>query len=168
MFYPKKITLLHCNTEYPTPYSDVNLNAMNHLKHEFNIDIGYSDHTLGVEVAISAVALGARIIEKHFTVDKNSEGPDHLISLNEEELTQMIKSIRNIELSMGSKIKIVTDSERKNIIHVRKSIHTKRKIKSGDILTVKDLIMLRPGDGISPMEVDKVIGKVVKRDLKRR
>ena len=162
----KKITLLHCNTEYPTPYSDVNLNAMNHLKHEFNIDIGYSDHTLGVEVAISAVALGARIIEKHFTVDKNSEGPDHLISLNEEELTQMIKSIRNIELSMGSKIKIVTDSERKNIIHVRKSIHTKRKIKSGDILTIKDLIMLRPGDGISPMEVDKVIGKVVKRDLK--
>ena len=163
----QKITLLHCNTEYPTPYSDVNLNAMNHLKHEFNIDIGYSDHTLGVEVAISAVALGARIIEKHFTVDKNSEGPDHLISLNEEELTQMIKSIRNIELSMGSKIKIVTDSERKNIIHVRKSIHTKRKIKSGDILTIKDLIMLRPGDGISPMEVDKVIGKVVKRDLKK-
>ena len=161
----KNIILLHCNTEYPTPYCDVNLNAMNHLKNEFNVNVGYSDHTLGIEIPISAAALGAKIIEKHFTIDKYLDGPDHLISLDEKELTQMIKSIRNIELSIGSKFKKVTDSEKKNLIPVRKSIHIKRKVKSGKSLTTKDLIMLRPGDGISPMEIDKIIGRVVSKDL---
>ena len=138
---------------------------MNHLKNEFNVNVGYSDHTLGIEIPISAAALGAKIIEKHFTIDKYLDGPDHLISLDEKELTQMIKSIRNIELSIGSKFKKVTDSEKKNLIPVRKSIHIKRKVKSGKSLTTKDLIMLRPGDGISPMEIDKIIGRVVSKDL---
>ena len=153
------ITVLHCNTEYPTPYEDVNLNAMVSMKEKFNINVGYSDHTQGIEVPIAAVALGASVIEKHFTLDKKSIGPDHKASLNPNELKTMILSIRNIEKSLGTNSKIVSPSEEKNLTIVRKSIHIKNDIKKGSRIERKDLIMLRPGDGISPMNIDEVIGR---------
>ncbi len=154
------ITVLHCNTEYPTPYEDVNLNAMVYMKKKFNINVGYSDHTQGIEVPIAAVAMGASVIEKHFTLDKKSIGPDHKASLNPNELKTMILSIRNIEKSLGINSKIVSPSEEKNLTIVRKSIHLKNDIKKGSRIEKKDLIMLRPGDGISPMNIDEVIGRV--------
>jgi N-acetylneuraminate synthase/N,N'-diacetyllegionaminate synthase len=162
----ENITILHCNTEYPTPMSDVNLKAMLSLKEQFGVKIGYSDHTLGIEVPIAAVALGAEVIEKHFTLDKNMDGPDHKASLSPIELTDMVKAIRNIELAIsGSGEKVVTESERKNMAIARKSIHLKKEIKSGHIIEFNDLIMKRPGNGISPMQIDEVIGKKVVRDL---
>lgn len=153
-----KITLLHCNTEYPTPYEDVNLKAMLTLKEKFSVDVGYSDHTRGIEVPIAAAALGATIIEKHFTLDRNMEGPDHKASLEPDELKQMVKSIINIELAMGEKDKKVTNSERKNIEIARKSIVAKCDIKKGDVLTEDNITTKRPGNGISPMKWDEVIG----------
>tara|TARA_Y100001970_G_scaffold250622_1_gene322540 strand:+ start:1778 stop:2803 length:1026 start_codon:yes stop_codon:yes gene_type:complete len=156
----ENITVLHCNTEYPTPYEDVNLNAMVSMKKKFNINVGYSDHTRGIEVPIAAVALGASVIEKHFTLDKKSIGPDHKASLAPNELKSMILSIRNIEKSLGINSKIVSPSEEKNLTIVRKSIHLKNDIKEGSRIERKDLIMLRPGDGISPMNIDEVIGRV--------
>ena len=162
----ENITILHCNTEYPTPMSDVNLKAMLSLKEQFGVKVGYSDHTLGIEVPIAAVALGAEVIEKHFTLDKNMDGPDHKASLSPIELTDMVRAIRNIELAIsGSGEKVVTESERKNMAIARKSIHLKNEIKSGHIIEFKDLIMKRPGNGISPMQIDEVIGKRVVRDL---
>lgn len=159
------ITVLHCNTEYPTPMEDVNLQAMNTIKKEFNVNVGYSDHTSGVEVAIAAVALGAQVIEKHFTLDKNMNGPDHKASLDPEELRQMVRSIRNIEKAMGSDLKEPSASELKNKSVARKSIHLASDLEKGHILTENDLIMKRPGDGISPMKINEVLGKKIKHSL---
>ena len=160
------ITVLHCNTEYPTPLKDVNLTAMLQIKDEVGVKIGYSDHTLGIHVAIAAVALGAKVIEKHFTLDKSLPGPDHMASLEPNELKDMIIGIRNIELATsGSGIKEVSDSERPNVIIARKSIHVSKNLERGHILAQKDLIMKRPGDGISPMEIDSVIGKTTTKNL---
>ncbi|MCE2971983.1 MAG: N-acetylneuraminate synthase [Sediminibacterium sp.] len=160
-----KVTVLHCNTEYPTPFKDVNLLAMNEIKQKFNIDIGYSDHTLGIEVPIAAVALGAKVIEKHFTLDRNLPGPDHASSLEPQELKSMVTAIRNIEIALGSAIKEPTPSEINNIIIARKSIHLAVDKLKGDTLREEDLEMLRPGDGISPMRMKDVIGKRVSKDL---
>jgi N,N'-diacetyllegionaminate synthase len=160
------ITVLHCNTEYPTPMFDVNLNAMNEIKQKLNVRVGYSDHTLGIEIPIAAVALGAEVIEKHFTLDRGMEGPDHKASLEPNELLQMVESIRNIEVAMGSGLKQPSSSEQKNIIIARKSIHLNRDLTSGSIISALDLIMKRPGDGISPMEYEELIGKKINKDLK--
>ena len=159
------ITILHCNTEYPTPMKDVNLQAMLTIKKEFDVKIGYSDHTLGIEIPIAAVALGAQVIEKHFTLDKTMEGPDHVASLEPNELKQMVTAIRNIEIALGDGIKKVTESELKNKNISRKSIHLTKDLKNGSILTADDLAMKRPGEGISPMDMDKVIGKKPYKDL---
>mgnify|MGYP003433983148 CR=1 FL=1 len=159
-----KITLLHCNTEYPTPFKDVNLSAMDDLRRIFGGDVGYSDHTLGIEVSIAAVAMGATMIEKHFTLDKNMEGPDHKASLNPVELKDMVTAIRNIELSIGDGKKKITESESKNRIAARKSIVANCAIKKGEIYTEQNLAAKRPGGGISPMQWENVIGKVANRD----
>ncbi len=155
-----EIIILHCNTEYPTPMKDVNLLAMNTIQKELGINVGYSDHTLGFEVPIAAVALGAVLIEKHFTLDRNMEGPDHLASLTPEELKQMVASIRNIEKAIaGNGIKEVSDSEKKNIYVVRKSLYYSTDLNQGDFLEKKNFTALRPGMGISPMLYEDIIGK---------
>lgn len=159
------IYILHCNTEYPTPYSDVNLRAMTTIADTFHTLPGYSDHTKGIEVPIAAVALGARIIEKHFTLDKNLPGPDHKASLEPHELKKMVEGIRNIEKALGSADKKVTESERKNMDIARKSIVAARDIKKGEVLTAENLAVKRPGNGISPMLWDKVIGTVAIDDF---
>ena len=160
------LTVLHCNTEYPTPMSDVNLKAMNSLQEEFEINIGYSDHTIGIEVPIAAVALGAMLIEKHLTLDRTMDGPDHLASLTPEELKLMVVSIRNIEFAIsGSGIKEPSLSEQKNSLIARKSIHTNKLIKKGQTIKKEDLIMMRPGDGISPMLIESVIGSLANKNL---
>ena len=160
------ITVLHCNTEYPTPMTDVNLLAMNHIARELGVKVGYSDHTLGIEVPIAAVALGACVIEKHFTLDRTLPGPDHAASLEPEELKTMVVAIRNIEQAIsGSGIKEPSASEMKNLAVARKSLHTVRELKAGAILTKEDLIALRPGNGISPMLVNEVVGKVLQKEL---
>jgi N,N'-diacetyllegionaminate synthase len=162
------ITILHCNTEYPTPMNDVNLLAMNYIKKQFGVRVGYSDHTMGIEVPIAAVALGARVIEKHFTLDKAMDGPDHKASLEPAELQAMVKSIRNIELAIsGSGEKEVSESEFKNIIVARKSIHLNNAMKAGQQIQKKDLVMKRPGDGISPMKIENIIGLSVAQDLQK-
>lgn len=161
----ENITVLHCNTEYPTPMKDVHLLAMNEIGNKFQVKVGYSDHTLGIEIPIAAVALGAKVIEKHFTLDRNMEGPDHQASLEPTELKAMVSAIRNIELALGSGIKKPSDSELKNIYIARKSIHLKRDKNKGDVLTEHDLDMLRPGNGISPMRMDELIGKFFAKDL---
>jgi N,N'-diacetyllegionaminate synthase len=163
-----QIIVLHCNTEYPTPMSDVNLKAMLTIKKAFDVQIGYSDHTLGTEVPIAAVALGAKVIEKHFTLDRNMEGPDHKASLEPNELKEMVIAIRNIEKAIsGNGIKEASSSEKKNIHIVRKSIHLFRDLKCGSIITEKDIISLRPGDGICTMNWENIIGKKVNKDLKK-
>lgn len=160
------ITVLHCNTEYPTPMEDVNLLAMCTIKEAFKVDTGYSDHTLGIEVPIAAVTLGATVIEKHFTLDKAMEGPDHRASLEPDELKEMVRCIRNIEKALGSGIKRLTVSESKNINIARKSIVASKDIKVGDVFTEENLAIKRPGDGISPMRWEEIIGKVAKKDFK--
>ena len=161
-----KITILHCNTEYPTPMEDVNLKAMLHIQRELGIPVGYSDHTLGIEVPIAAVALGATVIEKHFTLDKTLPGPDHKASLEPNELKAMVSAIRNIEKAIGgSGLKEVSKSEEKNKPIARKSIVASTNIKKGDIFTPENLTVKRPGTGISPMQWDGVIGKEAKRDF---
>lgn len=162
----KKLFVLHCNTDYPTNYKDANVSAMKTIEKEFNVNIGYSDHTLGIEVPISAVAMGAKVIEKHFTIDKKMKGPDHKASLNPLELKEMIRCIRNVELSKGSGIKKVSASERKNIKIVRKSIIAKKNIFKGDKFTNENLIIKRPGNGISPKNWSKIIGKKSKKNYK--
>jgi N,N'-diacetyllegionaminate synthase len=157
------ITILHANTMYPTPMKDVNLRAMQTIKNKFEVAVGYSDHTLGIEVDIAAVAMGASIIEKHFTLDKTMEGPDHKASLNPNELREMIVAIRNIEEAMGDGLKTITNSEKPNIDVVRKSIVVKKEIKKGEIFTDNNLTTKRPGNGINPMKWDSVIGKVAKK-----
>jgi len=156
------ISILHCNTEYPTPMKDVNLLAMLTIKNKFNVKVGYSDHTLGIEIPIAAVALGAKIIEKHFTLDRTLPGPDHIASLEPKELIEMVKSIRNIELAIqGNGIKTPSESEMKNIDIARKSIHINKNLNKGHILLEEDLITLRPGNGISPMKWESIIGKTL-------
>ena len=156
----KDITVLHCNSEYPTPKKDVNLNAMLSIKNELGVKVGYSDHTLGIEVAIAAVAMGAEVIEKHITIDKRLNGPDHASSIEPKELISLVKSIRNVETSLGSKVKKPSQSEEKNIFVARKSIVAKKKINKGEKFSNENLTVKRPGSGISPMKWDSVIGKV--------
>ena len=158
------ITLLHCNTQYPTPMEDVNLYAMQSLKRQFHLPTGYSDHTVGIEVPIAAVTLGAVVIEKHFTLDKTMEGPDQAASLSPEELTAMVRAIRNIENALGSGEKGVTPSEMANRAVARKSIVAAGNIRKGDIFRESNLAIKRPGDGISPMRWFDVLGKAAKRD----
>lgn len=160
------ITVLHCNTEYPTPYEDVNLRAMQTIKDELGVSVGYSDHTAGIEIPIAAVALGAAVIEKHFTLDKNMEGPDHKASLEPDELREMIRAIRNIELSLGDGRKIPSASEKKNMDIVRKSIVAKRDIVRGELLTEENMTTKRPGSGLSPMRWREVIGTKAVRNFK--
>ena len=159
------IILLHCNTEYPTPYGDVNLKAMKTMEEAFGIQVGYSDHTPGIEVPIAAAALGAVVIEKHFTLDKSMPGPDHKASLNPMELNLMVQSIRNIEAAMGDGLKKPSSSEKKNCAIARKSIVAKRSIRKGEILTEENITCKRPGDGISPMLWTHVLGKIAIRDF---
>ncbi|HEX4886523.1 MAG TPA: N-acetylneuraminate synthase [Luteibaculaceae bacterium] len=160
-----QISILHCNTQYPTPFEDVNLRAMLTLKSAFGLKVGYSDHTLGIEVPVAAVAMGAEIIEKHFTLDKNLSGPDHKASLSPEELMNMVQSIRNIEQALGSAQKVASPSETPNKVVARRSIHLRRDMKTGEKITWEDLIMKRPGDGISPMQIELVVGKQIHADL---
>lgn len=164
---PKEaITILHCNTEYPTPMKDVNLLAMTAIGDLLAVKFGYSDHTIGIEVPIAAVALGAKVIEKHFTLNRMMEGPDHLASLEPSELNQMVLAIRNIESAIsGSGLKEPSASEINNIHIARKSIHISHPIPKGTILNQTHLSMKRPGDGISPMDIDKIIGKKILLDL---
>lgn len=159
------ITLLHCTTEYPAPFNDVNLNAMLTLKKEFNVEVGYSDHTKGIEIPIAAVAMGARVIEKHFTLDKNMDGPDHKASLEPYELKNMVDAIRNIEIALGDGVKIPSISEIKNMSIARKSIVASCNIKKGEIFTENNVTVKRPGNGISPMRWDEVLGEKAIRDF---
>jgi N,N'-diacetyllegionaminate synthase len=162
---PKKnITVLHANTMYPTPIEDTNLRAMVTIGNTFDIEYGYSDHTLGIEVSIGAVAMGASVIEKHFTIDKSMVGPDHKASLEPNELKAMVKGIRNIEKALGSSIKKPTPSERPNIKIARKSIVASCSIKKGDILNEENLAVKRPLGGISPMRWDEVLGTIATKD----
>ena len=162
----EKITILHCNTEYPSPFEDVNLTAMLSIEKELGIAIGYSDHTLGIELPIAAVALGAKVIEKHFTLDRNMPGPDHSASLEPKELIAMIEAIRNVELCiLGSGKKYPSPSELKNKAIARRSIHLKTDMSSGQVITTDHLEMKRPGDGISPMLINSILGRRVKVDL---
>ena len=162
----ENLILLHCNTEYPTPFEDVNLKAMDALRKEFCVEVGYSDHTKGIEVPIAAVALGATVIEKHFTLDRNMEGPDHKASLEPDELKAMVRAIRNIEKAVGGDgTKHVSESERKNIANARKSIVAACDIKAGEVFTEQNLTVKRPGSGISPMKWDEVVGMTAKRDF---
>lgn len=159
-----QITVLHCNTEYPTPMKDVNLKAMLEIERKFGVAVGYSDHTEGIEVPIAAVALGATVIEKHFTLDKNMEGPDHKASLEPQDLRAMVKAIRNIEQALGSGHKVISASERKNIEVARKSIVAACPIRKGDLLTDENLTVMRPGNGISPMRWEEVVGTYATRN----
>lgn len=159
-----KITLLHANTEYPTPMEDANLKAIQTLSKEFDLPVGYSDHTLGIEAPIAAVALGASVIEKHFTLDKKMDGPDHLASLEPDELKLMVKLIRNTEKALGNGEKIPSQSESKNMTIARKSIVAKCNIKKGDIFTEENITVKRPGNGISPMKWDEILGKTAEKN----
>ena len=161
----EQITLLHCNTEYPTPMQDVNLKAMLQLRDKFGVKVGYSDHTKGIEVPIAAVALGAEVIEKHFTLDRTLPGPDHKASLEPNELKAMVDAIRNIEQALGDGQKHVSASEEKNMAIARKSIVAARDIKRGELLTDDNLTTKRPGTGISPMRWEEVIGTKAIRDF---
>lgn len=161
------ITVLHCNTEYPTPMEDVNLSAMETIKSAFKIDVGYSDHTLGIEIPIAAVAMGAKVIEKHFTLDKTMDGPDHRASLEPEELKAMTEAIRNIEVALGNGIKVPSKSEKKNKNIARKSIVANCDIKKGEVFTEKNLSIKRPGEGISPMMWNDILGKTAHKNFNK-
>lgn len=154
------ITVLHCNTQYPTPMEDVNLRAMISMREELELPVGYSDHTQGIEVPIAAAAMGATVVEKHFTLDKTMEGPDHKASLEPDELSEMVKAIRNIEKALGDGNKNITESEKDNLSIVRKSIVAACRIEKGELFTEKNLTVKRPGNGISPMKWDEIIGKI--------
>ncbi len=160
-----EITLLHCTTEYPAPLSDVNLRAMLTLKQTFNLKTGYSDHTKGIEIPVAAAALGASVIEKHFTLSRAMEGPDHEASLEPHELAKMIRAIRNVEMAMGSGIKVPSASEIKNINVARKSIIASRNIKRGELFTTDNITVKRPGNGISPMKWPEILGMKAVRDF---
>ncbi len=159
------ISVLHCTTEYPTPMTEVNLRAMQSMQTAFGVEVGYSDHTPGIEVSIAAVAMGASVIEKHFTLDRNLPGPDHQASLEPEELTAMVSAIRNIEVALGDGIKRLTPSEAKNAPVMRKSLLANQAIKAGEIFSADNITAKRPGTGISPMRWDDVIGRTASRDF---
>ncbi|RKI84244.1 N-acetylneuraminate synthase [bacterium 1xD42-87] len=159
------ITVLHCNTEYPTPFSDVNLRAMQTIKEETGVSVGYSDHTPGIEAAVAAAALGATVIEKHFTLDRNMKGPDHKASLEPNELTEMVRAVRHIEQALGDGEKKPSASEKKNMAVARKSLVAKCLIKGGEMFTEENLTAKRPGTGLSPMLWNQVIGQKAKRDF---
>lgn len=159
-----EVSILHANTQYPTPMEDVNLNAMLTIKNKFNVEIGYSDHTQGIEIAIASVAIGAKIIEKHFTLDKKMPGPDHIASLEPDELKAMVNSIRNIEKAFGDGIKRPSKSEINNIEIARKSIVAKIKINKGEVFTEKNITTKRPALGISPMKWDEIIGSIAQKN----
>ncbi len=159
------ITLLHCTTEYPAPYLDVNLKAMETLRSKFNVAVGYSDHTKGIEIPVAAVAMGATIIEKHFTLDRNMEGPDHKASLEPDEFASMVKAIRNVELAIGDGEKKPAESEKKNIAIARKSIVAACKINKGEVFTEDNITTKRPGNGISPMQWVEVLGGRAVKDF---
>tara|TARA_B110000444_G_C18840260_1_gene598473 strand:+ start:500 stop:1513 length:1014 start_codon:yes stop_codon:yes gene_type:complete len=161
------ITLLHCNSAYPSIFKDLNLRAMTHLREYFNISVGYSDHSLGIEASIAAVAMGAKVIEKHITLDKSMVGPDHKASLIKSEFLNMVTSIRKVEIAMGLPLKIPSKNELINLVAVRKSIKAKCDIKKGEILNSKNLSVKRPGNGITPMRWNNVIGKIAKRNFKK-
>jgi len=161
----EKTIVLQCTTEYPAPFDEVNLNVMHTIREAFNVEIGYSDHTPGIVIPIAASALGAAVIEKHFTLDRNLSGPDHKASLEPDELAEMVKAIRMVELALGDGIKVPGRAEQKNILVARRSIHLSRKVSRGQELTVSDLVMKRPGHGISPMRIHEVIGRKVAVDL---
>ena len=161
----KNITVLQCNTEYPTPLRDANVKAMLTIKKKFKVNVGYSDHTEGIESSLAAAALGASILEKHITLNKNLKGPDHKASINPKELKKMIEGVRKITIALGSGVKKISSSERKNIKIARTSIVASREIKKGKKFTSKNLTIKRPGNGISPMKLFKVIGKIAKRDF---
>ncbi len=159
-----QITLLHCLTEYPAPVEEVNLRAMVAMRHAFGVRVGYSDHTLGWEVPVAAVALGAEVIEKHFTLDRGLPGPDHKASLEPEEFREMVSAIRKVERALGDGIKRPAPSELKNLPFARKSLFARRRIKKGEVLSMDNLIALRPGDGISPMLLPKILGRTSPED----
>ena len=161
------LTILHCTTNYPTPYEEVNLNAMLTLKEAFKLPVGYSDHTLGIEIPIAAVALGADVIEKHFTLDRNLPGPDHKASLEPDELKTMVKKIRNVEKALGNGIKKPTKNEIETMKVARKSLVAARNIKSGEIIKESDIIIKRPGTGISPKFKDIVVGMKATKEIKK-
>jgi len=161
----KEITVLHCTTDYPTHYEDVNLSAMITMKNEFNLPVGYSDHTLGINVSIAAVALGATVIEKHFTLDRSMDGPDHKASLEPLELKEMIMGIRNIEKALGDGKKKPSESEKKNIEIARKSIVASKFISKGEVFTVDNITVKRPGNGISPMKWFEIMGQTAKKNI---
>ena len=158
---------MQCNSEYPTPYRDVNLNAMITLKKKFGLNIGFSDHSIGLDAPLAAAAMGAQVIEKHFTLNKNFKGPDHVASLNPEELKIMVISIRNIEKIKGNGIKKPTKSEKKNLKIMRRSIVAKKNILKGEKFTPENIILKRPGNGISGLAWDKVIGKISSKNFKK-
>jgi len=160
----ENITVLHATTEYPCPLDEVNLRAMQTISQAFGVDVGYSDHTLGIEIPIAAVAMGASVIEKHFTLDRGMEGPDHKASLEPKELSAMVSAIRNVEKAMGDGIKKATASETKNMQVARKSIVAAKPIKKGEIFTTENIAAKRPGSGISPMMWDEVVGSMAQRD----
>tara|TARA_Y100001980_G_C14545164_1_gene324597 strand:- start:448 stop:1476 length:1029 start_codon:yes stop_codon:yes gene_type:complete len=162
----KHITVLHCNTEYPSPFPDINLRAMLTLKESFGVKVGYSDHTKGIEIPTAATALGATVIEKHFTLDRNLEGPDHRASLEPRELKSMVKAIRNVEMALGSKRKHPSISEKKNIAIARKSIAAKENILKGETFTVRNITTKRPGTGISPMYWDLILNEKSKKTFR--
>jgi N,N'-diacetyllegionaminate synthase len=158
------ITLLHCTTEYPAPYEDVNLKAMDTMKEAFGLPVGYSDHTKGIEIPIAAVARGACVIEKHFTLDRNMEGPDHKASLEPQELAEMVRTIRNVEQAIGDGVKKVSASELKNQDIARKSIIAAKAIKAGETFSEENITTKRPGSGIDPMRWFDLLGKTAKHD----
>lgn len=159
-----QITVLHCTTEYPTPMDEVNLRAMNSIRNTLGVAVGYSDHSVGIEVSVAAVALGASVIEKHFTIDRSLPGPDHRASLEPVELGAMVKAIRNIEVALGSDVKEPTISELRNLRVGRKSILAGRKIGIGEIFSASNLVIKRPGDGVSPMQWDRLMGQIANRE----
>ena len=159
-----EITVLHCNTEYPTPMKDVNLRAMLGIANTYGVKFGYSDHTLGIEIPIAATAMGATVIEKHFTLDRTMKGPDHRASLEPDELKQMVQAIRNVDIALGLDEKKPSESEKKNMVIARKSIVANRPIKKGEIFTTKNLTVKRPGNGISPMKWHEVLGTKAEKD----
>jgi N,N'-diacetyllegionaminate synthase len=161
----QKITVLHCTTEYPTPMAEVNLRAMQSIHAAFGVAVGYSDHTQGIEVAIAAVAMGATVIEKHFTLDRNLPGPDHQASLEPAELKAMVTAIRNIEVALGDGVKRLTPSEARNKPIARKSLVASQAIKAGEVFSVLNVTTKRPGTGLSPMRWDEVMGRVAPHDI---
>ena len=165
--HTKKISILHCTTEYPAPFNEINLNAIGIIREFTNLEVGYSDHTMGLAISFAAVGLGATIIEKHFTLSREMYGPDHQSSLEPHELKELVDGIRNIEFAMGSGEKVPTPSENKNIIIARKSIVAKNPIKKGEVFTIENLTAKRPGTGVSPMKFYDYIGQFADKDYEK-